>query len=226
VPFTNLDRDSSNPDRGFPQPPSSLSLKISYSLVLTTFHSVVSVTWNQVLKFSPLEYEGVLFITLQLFVTGIITSMQQIHIRSAQRQQLFVVYGLITFTKIIPKLMSTSSSTEHNLTKIVCPGSKGIGTQSRWILLHVHPLLGKVLLKMFPRRQILGKQSVARLPNNKWDWVFYAVWAKQQWTKWLCNPFLSNGWVNIFPLKGPCYESGDVINNKDGVFHWVYAECL
>jgi hypothetical protein len=34
------------------------------------------------------------------------------------------------------------------------------------ILLHVHPLLGNMLLNKFPRRQILGKQSVARLRNK------------------------------------------------------------
>jgi hypothetical protein len=34
------------------------------------------------------------------------------------------------------------------------------------ILLHVHPLLGNGLVNKFPRRQILGKQSVARLRNN------------------------------------------------------------
>jgi hypothetical protein len=32
--------------------------------------------------------------------------------------------------------------------------------------LHVHLLLGNGLVKKFPRRQILGKQSVARLRNN------------------------------------------------------------
>jgi hypothetical protein len=36
-----------------------------------------------------------------------------------------------------------------------------------YILLHVHPLLGNVLVNEFPRRQILGKQSVARLRNNR-----------------------------------------------------------
>jgi hypothetical protein len=39
----------------------------------------------------------------------------------------------------------------------------------------------------------------------------------------LCKPFLSNGSVNTFPRIGPCYESGDVINNRDGVFCWVCA---
>jgi hypothetical protein len=34
------------------------------------------------------------------------------------------------------------------------------------VLLHVHPLLGRGLVNKFPRRQILGKQSVARLRNN------------------------------------------------------------
>jgi hypothetical protein len=34
------------------------------------------------------------------------------------------------------------------------------------ILLHVHSLLSNRLVNKFPRRQILGKQSVARLCNN------------------------------------------------------------
>jgi hypothetical protein len=32
-----------------------------------------------------------------------------------------------------------------------------------YILLHVHSLLGIVLVNKFPQRQILGKQSIARL---------------------------------------------------------------
>jgi hypothetical protein len=42
----------------------------------------------------------------------------------------------------------------------------------------------------------------------------------------LCNPFLSNGSVNTFPHIGRCYESSEVINNRDGVFLGVCAECL
>jgi hypothetical protein len=49
------------------------------------------------------------------------------------------------------------------------------------VLLHVRPLLGNVLFSKFPRRQILGKQSVARLRNNKWGSVFYVVCADQRW---------------------------------------------
>jgi hypothetical protein len=45
-------------------------------------------------------------------------------------------------------------------------------------------------------------------------------------TTGLCNPFLSNGSVNTFPRIGPCYESGDVISNRDGVLRGVCAECL
>jgi hypothetical protein len=41
-----------------------------------------------------------------------------------------------------------------------------------------------------------------------------------------CNPLLGNGSVNTFPRIGPCYESGDVINKRDGGFHRVCAECL
>jgi hypothetical protein len=46
--------------------------------------------------------------------------------------------------------------------------------------MHVHPLLGNELVNEFPRRQILGKQSVARLRNNRGGYVFYVARAKQQ----------------------------------------------
>jgi hypothetical protein len=36
-----------------------------------------------------------------------------------------------------------------------------------YIVLYVHPLLGNGLVNKFPRRQIFGKQSVARSRNNK-----------------------------------------------------------
>jgi hypothetical protein len=42
----------------------------------------------------------------------------------------------------------------------------------------------------------------------------------------LCNPFLSNGSVNTLPHIGRFHESGDVINNREGVFHGVCSECL
>jgi hypothetical protein len=35
------------------------------------------------------------------------------------------------------------------------------------VLLHVHPLLGNVLVNKFPRTQILGKESIVRLRNNR-----------------------------------------------------------
>jgi hypothetical protein len=40
------------------------------------------------------------------------------------------------------------------------------------ILLHVHTLLGNVLVNKFPRRQFLGKVSVARLRNKRGTCVF------------------------------------------------------
>jgi hypothetical protein len=39
-------------------------------------------------------------------------------------------------------------------------------------MLHVHQLLGNVLVNKFPRRRILGKQPVARLTNNRGSCVF------------------------------------------------------
>jgi hypothetical protein len=38
--------------------------------------------------------------------------------------------------------------------------------------------------------------------------------------------FLSNGSVNIFPRIGLCYESGDVINNRDHYFPWGLCRML
>jgi hypothetical protein len=42
----------------------------------------------------------------------------------------------------------------------------------------------------------------------------------------LCNPFLGHGSIHTFPHMGPCYERGDIINKRDGVFRRVCAECL
>jgi hypothetical protein len=41
-----------------------------------------------------------------------------------------------------------------------------------------------------------------------------------------CNLLLGTGSVYTFPHIGPCYESGELINNTDGVFLGVRAECL
>jgi hypothetical protein len=41
------------------------------------------------------------------------------------------------------------------------------GSIQDYILLYTHPLLGNALINKFPRRQILGKQSVARSRNNR-----------------------------------------------------------
>jgi hypothetical protein len=45
-------------------------------------------------------------------------------------------------------------------------------------------------------------------------------------TTGLYNLLLGNGSVNKFLRIGPCYESDDIINNRDGVFLGVCAECL
>jgi hypothetical protein len=56
------------------------------------------------------------------------------------------------------------------------------------ILLHVQPLLGNVLENKFPRRQILGKQAVTRLRNNRWGCVFYVVRVEQRWSNGVIEP--------------------------------------
>jgi hypothetical protein len=48
------------------------------------------------------------------------------------------------------------------------------------IMLHMHPLLGNELVNEFPRRRILGKQSVARLRNNRGGCIFSVIRTKQQ----------------------------------------------
>jgi hypothetical protein len=58
---------------------------------------------------------------------------------------------------------------------------------SPYILLHVHTLLGNVLVNKFPRRQILCKQSDVRLRNNRGGCIFYVVRA---------TPSSGNGPVN------------------------------
>jgi hypothetical protein len=44
----------------------------------------------------------------------------------------------------------------------------------------VHPLLGNVLVNEFPLRQILDKESVTTLRNNRGGCVFHVTHAKQQ----------------------------------------------
>jgi hypothetical protein len=46
---------------------------------------------------------------------------------------------------------------------------------SPYILLHELPLIGNGLANKFPGRQILGKESVTRLRNNRWGGVFNVV---------------------------------------------------
>jgi hypothetical protein len=55
------------------------------------------------------------------------------------------------------------------------------------ILLHVHPLLGNVLVNKSPRRPIIGEQSVAGSRNNIWSCVSVSAVTTQQWivTTWL-----------------------------------------
>jgi hypothetical protein len=80
------------------------------------------------------------------------------------------------------------------------------------VLLHVHPLLGNVLVNKFPRRQILVKESVARLRNNREAMFSVSSESSNSRTTVLRNPFLSNGTVNTSTIIG--------------VFRGVCAECL
>jgi hypothetical protein len=87
-------------------------------------------------------------------------------------------------------------------------------------MLHVHELLGNVLVNKFSRREILGKQSVARLCNNRRGCVFYVVRAEQWWNNRVMQPICKQQLGKHFQV------SSDIIKNRDGVFCGVCAEYL
>jgi hypothetical protein len=71
------------------------------------------------------------------------------------------------------------------------------------VSLHVHPLLGNRLVNKFPRRQILGKQSVDRLRNNRGGLFSMSSASRpalvtEQWTRNLKR--------DTCVLWGPCRE--------------------
>jgi hypothetical protein len=72
-----------------------------------------------------------------------------------------------------------------------------------------------------------GNSSVNTVQHAIIDKVVFPMSSAQSsgGTTGLCNPFISNGSVIIFPHIGSCYESDDIIN-RDGVFRGVCAECL
>jgi hypothetical protein len=94
------------------------------------------------------------------------------------------------------------------------------------IMLYVYPLLSNVLLNKFREDKFL--MNTPLLGYATIDEVVFSLRSAPSNNRitGLCNPFPSNGWVNTFPRIGPCYESGDVIKNRDGVFRGVCAECL
>jgi hypothetical protein len=50
------------------------------------------------------------------------------------------------------------------------------------------PIARQRVGKQVPRRQILNKQSIARLRNNRWGCVFYFVRAEQRWNNGVMQP--------------------------------------
>jgi hypothetical protein len=88
-----------------------------------------------------------------------------------------------------------------------------------YILLHVHPLLGNGLVNKFPRKQILGKQSVARLRNNSDNRrsVFIVVRAMPSVTQQNCKHIYNNGCF----LWCPCRR---FIVDSEGRWQSVIAE--
>jgi hypothetical protein len=91
------------------------------------------------------------------------------------------------------------------------------------ILIHVQPLLGNGLVSKFPRRQILGKQSVARPRNNRTN----------AYSSFLRNNQRANGLAryllrDLFSVwSAPCpVLSNRIVNTSTiiGVFYDVRAE--
>jgi hypothetical protein len=109
-----------------------------------------------------------------------------------------------------------------------------------YVLLHVYPLLGNGLVKKFPRRQILGKQSVARSRNNKTN-AYSSLLGNNQRANGLAGylsrdlfwvwsapcPVLRNKSVNTFTIigvfyRGPCRR---FIEDSPGWFSsWKYKD--
>jgi hypothetical protein len=77
------------------------------------------------------------------------------------------------FTRALHLSLSWASSIQS-----IPPHS--VSLRTIWILLYVRSLLGNVLVNKFPRKQILGNQSVASLRNNGWGCVFYIVRTQQR----------------------------------------------
>jgi hypothetical protein len=71
-----------------------------------------------------------------------------------------------------------------------------------------------------------GNSSVNMVQNATTDEAVFSMLSTPSscGTTGLCNPFLSNGLVNTFLRIGPCYESGEIISKRDGVFRGVCAE--
>jgi hypothetical protein len=73
-----------------------------------------------------------------------------------------------------------------------------------------------------------GNSSVNTVQHSTVDEAVFSMSSvpSRGGTVGICNLFLGTSLVNTFRAVGPCSESGDVINNRDGVFRVVCAECL
>jgi hypothetical protein len=98
---------------------------------------------------------------------------------------------------VLHDLLISSSQKENVFCEIYNTGL----ILNRWtpyvfcILLHVRPILGNVLVNKFPQRQILCKQSVASLRNNRRGCVFRVRgdvsqrWVVVTWYVFTISPF-------------------------------------
>jgi hypothetical protein len=77
-------------------------------------------------------------------------------------------------------------------------------------------------------QRFAGNSSVNTVQHTTIDEVVFSKSSapSSSGTTGFCNPPVDNGSVNTFPPIGQCYESGDVINNKDGIFRGVRREEL
>jgi hypothetical protein len=93
---------------------------------------------------------------------------------------------------------------ENVLNLIIKPNIYIVVIELSILLLHVHPLLGNVLVNDFPQRQILDKQSVARLRSSRGGRVFYVVRAKQQYNKGVMQS-VSKQWKSKHVYNNRCF---------------------
>jgi hypothetical protein len=103
---------------------------------------------------------------------------------------------------------------------------QGLTTETYYEVIYSNPHYHSIVTDLI--NALSGNSSVSTVQHTTIDKDVFSMSSapRSGGRTGLCNPLLGNGSVNTFPRIGPCYESGDFINNRDGVFRGVRAEEL